>query len=338
MSAVDVRSIDALESLRSELARFATEGREALQQMELEVAHTLELLNRERRKMDEVVWRCQQAHQRAQANLRNCINTPPDRDRRRPDCTRLAAEVRRAEAQLRESEDALRAILLRIQLVQQADAAYRQQAQRLQQMLDNDIPKARSFLGRKLDTLLSYISLRPASGSGFAVAVSGFSPPLPMNAASSRVVPENVSALPNVGEIVWIDRGIMDVPLSQIDTSDSSVHGPADFRQSSPHDLMLEGVRRLDAVIRPAVQQGADGDDFSAYDTQHDLDHAHGYRRVYDAFYGDEPIRLNKDGDRYTVEAGYHRLFVAQEAGLITIPAQIIEAQREAGTREGSHG
>lgn len=51
--------------------------------------------------------------------------------------------------------------------------------------------------------------------------------------------------------------------------------------------------------------------------------------RIYDAFYGSVCIRLNKTDQGYTVINGYHRLFVAKELGLETVPAQVVEPQTE---------
>jgi hypothetical protein len=73
------------------------------------------------------------------------------------------------------------------------------------------------------------------------------------------------------------------------------------------------------------VEKGAGVDDFQNLDLQRGVNYAHGSQRVYEAFYGQEPIRLNKIGDRYEVVNGYHRLYVAKEMNLSTVPARVIE-------------
>ena len=119
--------------------------------------------------------------------------------------------------------------------------------------------------------------------------------------------------------------GIQDVSLDQIDLSDTYVHCLADFRDRAPHDELVEAIRKLEATVQPAVGQGADGDYFARLDAQQGLDYAHGYQRVYETFYGSfEPIRLEHVGSAYKVVGGYHRLFVARELGLSTIPAHIV--------------
>jgi hypothetical protein len=125
----------------------------------------------------------------------------------------------------------------------------------------------------------------------------------------------------------WVDRGIQDVPLDTIDISDSPVEGEEDFRKVS-HDDMVEGFSKLEKVVRPAVEQGADGDTFYQMDQVQGLDYEHGYQRIYDSFYGTDAIRLNRDGERTTVVNGYHRLQVARELGIKTVPARVIERRR----------
>ncbi|HIC87994.1 MAG TPA: hypothetical protein EYP04_01110 [Anaerolineae bacterium] len=38
-------------------------------------------------------------------------------------------------------------------------------------------------------------------------------------------------------------------------------------------------------------------------------------------------MRLNKMGDRYQVVNGYHRLFIARQLGIKTVPARVIAPQ-----------
>jgi hypothetical protein len=125
----------------------------------------------------------------------------------------------------------------------------------------------------------------------------------------------------------WVDRSIQDVPVDQVDLSDSPVKDTDDFHKVSREE-MVEGFRKLEEEVRPAVAEGANGDHFSRLDQERGLDYEHGYRRVYDAFYGNSAIRLEKAGDDYNVINGYHRLAVARELGLSTVPARVIEEIR----------
>ena len=123
---------------------------------------------------------------------------------------------------------------------------------------------------------------------------------------------------------VWVDTGIHNIPINKIDLSDSYVNGPEDF-QHVPYSEMVRGVRILENEVRPAVEQGADNEHFRELDQQRGVDYAHGTQRVYETFYGGEPIKLNKIGDRYVIDGGYHRLYVAKELRLDSIPARVLE-------------
>ena len=122
----------------------------------------------------------------------------------------------------------------------------------------------------------------------------------------------------------WVNKGIQDVSVDRVGLRDSPVHNESDFRKVSKAE-MLEGFEKLETTVRPAVGKGADGDYFSDLDKAQGLDYEHGYRRVYDSFYGNEPIRLEKTGDTYNVVNGYHRLAIAKEIGLTTVPAWVVE-------------
>lgn len=120
----------------------------------------------------------------------------------------------------------------------------------------------------------------------------------------------------------WGNTGIQIVDLDRIDLSDSSVAETGDFHKVSAQE-MQEGLRKLQDVVMPAVAQGADGDYFSRLDAAQGLDYAHGYRRIYDAFYGQNCICLDQVGDRYQVVNGYHRLFLTRQMGIQALAARV---------------
>jgi hypothetical protein len=130
----------------------------------------------------------------------------------------------------------------------------------------------------------------------------------------------------DVYEGKWVNTGIQDVPVDKIDDSDSPVNSPEDFRKVS-YDEVVRGSRTLQNELQPAVQNGADKEYFEKLDKQRGIDYPNGSTRIYEAFYGDNAIKLNKIGDRYYVENGYHRIFVAKELGIARIPALVIEKQ-----------
>lgn len=125
-------------------------------------------------------------------------------------------------------------------------------------------------------------------------------------------------------EVEWVDQGIENVPIDKIDLRDSPIDGPEDYHKVS-YAEMVDGCKRLNRDVRPQVENGADGDSFAESDAEKGLDYEYGDQRIYDAFYGNSAIRLEKIDDTYQVVNGYHRLEVARDLGFTTVPARVIE-------------
>ncbi len=126
------------------------------------------------------------------------------------------------------------------------------------------------------------------------------------------------------------DARIRDIPLSAIDTSNLNVYGPEDPRGDS-YAQIAAGVHKLEDTVRPGVAAGMGREDFQALDQAQGLDPVtNGYTKTYDSFYGSDPVTLAKIGDRYEVDKGRHRLFVAKNEGLDSIPARVKEIDHPA--------
>lgn len=315
-ASANVRSIQALSDLRGAWGRFASEAYESLKAAEMEIRRTFEWLAERERYWQRQVSRCQEAVARAQSALARCQNSGSYDHRTGrsyvPDCRQYEQALYQAQRYLRQAQSELRTVQQAIKAVRQAAANYQRQAQRLATILGSDVPKAAALLGRSIAILQSYVAMSAPSSDGASLGVS----------SSPTDTPTSTK---------WVEQGIIDVPLEQIDTSDSSVQGAQDFRKVS-HDDMVAGLQKLEQVVRPAVQNGADGDYFSALDAEQGLEYANGYRRIYDAFYGGTPIRLEKVGERYQVTNGQHRLFVARKLGLNSIPASVISQEAKLGS------
>jgi hypothetical protein len=88
---------------------------------------------------------------------------------------------------------------------------------------------------------------------------------------------------------------------------------------------VVEGFKKLEEIVQPGVDQGWTGDDFARVDAERGYDYEHGYQRIYDAFYGTDAIRLDGSaGGQHTVVNGYHRLYVARQLGITSVPARIV--------------
>jgi len=134
-----------------------------------------------------------------------------------------------------------------------------------------------------------------------------------------------IKALQGEGETKseWRDHGIIDVPVNDLPDPDS-VSSPQDFNHHISWKEAQAATKQL-PEIQKQVAKGKTGDDFSAEDQAAGLDNSQGKRRIYDLYYGSDPVTVDKDGSKYDIVSGRHRIFAAKEAGLQTIPAHVRE-------------
>lgn len=122
----------------------------------------------------------------------------------------------------------------------------------------------------------------------------------------------------------WIDTGIRDVTVADLPTPEG-VDGPGSFEKVSEAEMRtgLNRLQEMQTQIESGV--GASSDYWGQVDQQKGLDYADGYRRVYDAFYGHDAIRLTRDGANYDIINGRHRIWLAKQMGVEALPARVIE-------------
>ena len=211
---------------------------------------------------------------------------------------------------LEEAEDRLETARRARRDVDEAGYRYTYARQRFRSFLEGTVPKTRSLLARLSGHLTSYVDVSLGGGSTPILSTSATGDPSPG--------PSRFPKQPNRH-----GRPIVEVELSDIDLlSGNRVTGSEDFRKVS-YEQMLDGCRKLDAVVRPAVASGATADYFSEMDQREGLGAHNGYRAVYDAFYGD-PIALDLHEGRLRITDGSHRLHAAKQIGLTSVPAIVL--------------
>lgn len=187
----------------------------------------------------------------------------------------------------------------------------------LERLVTDHSTRGRSFLRERLDPTTNY--LRPATANALGdVAISGApSSAAPASAGrSSRRAVEG--AVPGHPHIVM-------VPLSLIDDSDSRVTSDASFEKASADDLRW-ALDALEYVVLPAVRQGASAESFSARDATTGNNGDRSYRATYSGFLSPngQGIKLSARADgRYEIVNGFHRVWLAREAGVEQLPVSI---------------
>ncbi len=153
------------------------------------------------------------------------------------------------------------------------------------------------------------------------------------NDTSSHEIPQENNSLSSEGirsiqgetdkNPEWIDRGIIDVSVADLPDPEG-VSSPEDFDHHIKWDDARSATEAL-PQMQQEVKNGKVRDDFHAQDVQDGLDYQHGKERIYDLYFGGDPVAVDKVGDQYTIVSGRHRIFAAKEAGLETIPARVNE-------------
>jgi hypothetical protein len=303
--------VEALDALEHAIGRAQGDASEVLAAARAEIASVLDWLIRKEHEAQRRISGCESDLDSARATLDNCERSGYDDEP--PDCSDCEAAVARAETDLAEAEARMREVRDCAERFRDAESYFLDQARRLQMVADNQMNGARTFLRAKVQELQRYLATAALSDGGSVPAG------VPPRASETSAAPTSV------GASRFREKGIISVPLDSIALGESEVAGEDDYHKV-PYETMLEGVRRFDREVRPAVERGAGSDYFREKDRQTGATYEHGLERLYDAFYGGEAIRLTRMRDgRYDVTNGYHRLRAARDAGLRSVPASVVE-------------
>ncbi|MCL4488664.1 MAG: hypothetical protein M1570_11115 [Chloroflexi bacterium] len=332
-STVNVRSVQALSDLNDAVVKFDVELKELLRAAEHKLQQSEQWLQDRLRHWRIQVQSRQDEVRRAEAALAACKASgyyDPDKGTYyTPPCTGEQYELHLAINRLREAQRELSNVETWVQIVNREATAYRDQVVCMTRMCERVLPGGASFLHYKVEKLQDYLvaSASPAGSSAPPSSISstgGVSSSVTSSPAMGALASTGLAAAP--GSSPWVCEGIQSVSVDAISLADSPVTGLADFHKVSAQE-MTEGLAKLQNVVMPAIAQGADADYFSQLDASQGLDYASGYRRIYDAFYGQGAIVLNKVGNQYQVVNGYHRLFLADQLGMKNLPALVYSQQ-----------
>jgi hypothetical protein len=227
------------------------------------------------------------------------------------DCRAEDDALEEAQAWLATTEDNLDDAKRCGERLRAAATRFRNELSSYRRHLEQELGAAAAFLGG-LSVAADAYAGSTVSGGGGGMGGGGSTAGLAPGAESRSAKEARIGG-----------TDLVEARLDRVDIGDSGVSGPESFHKTD-YATMREGTQRLDEVVLPAVQRGADGDHFARMDAERGLDYEHGYQRVYDAFFGTDSLRLDARADgSYAVTNGYHRIHVARELGLRTLPARI---------------
>lgn len=288
MSTADLRSTDALEALAAALAAFAGAAVEALDQADAAAHHELEALDERERDLE---WEASSL-----SDEYDGLDEEEDGDH--------------LLDRLRDVNEEMAGVAAAAACLQDAHASFAAGARELRRIADAHLPVAREFLGRKIAQVHAYVSLAPPGAPGASGDATGAGHTL-----SRPDAPASPPAIP--GGFTW-------VPLEQVE---ATVLAPSDFRKVSQEE-MEHGFAMLFGEVLPRMRGGPiDAGMFDDLDRDAGRDAANGARRVYDAFFGIDAIRLERRaGDcAFSITDGRHRIATARRLGLTHVPARAVE-------------
>jgi hypothetical protein len=302
---VNVISFRTLEELDLALARFASESEAALQSIGPEINRKLELLRARREQCEHEVEYWQQAYDDAD----------PEED-----------DISYISYRLAEAADRLANVSHWQSRVDESHEAYAREGRRFVETVIDECPKARGFVRQKLSELQEYISLKPdGSAAPFGLDVgSGIGPP----ATNDSPSPASEAPLEAITELL-LPQGFSWIRLDSIEPSELN-----DLQQlRSKNDLTSEdlkgGLEILRKEILPQIKlhgSGAGSDYF--WKLGQGRSGTNSLQGVYDAFFGSEPIWVDRfiGQQHFRIGNGRHRIKAAHEMGWPAVPARIMQA------------
>jgi len=160
-----VRSIEALNTFRADLALFAEGARHGLEAVEMEIRRASEWLNNEqylywrgevKRRNEAVAAARVELHRRKLMQINSDVANDSDQKE----------ALRIAERRLLEAEQKVANVRKWGPLLQHAIAEYQGQGRPLGDLIGGDLQRALALLGRMVDALDAYTSIAPPPGAG----------------------------------------------------------------------------------------------------------------------------------------------------------------------------
>lgn len=306
---IKVYNIQILSDLKEAFGRFANQAEESLVAIDAEIRRTLDWLQVETDERRRAIAHRRREVEQAVEDLRDCQRNGDDDYE--PDCSNEEHQLRRAERRLEDAEDSLKIAQRWKREVEGTIEKFRIYIARFKDLATVQTARGQSLLDTKLVELEQYQSVSSPSGISQAVKVTS-------------VAAFTGSGLTSEGTGQWAERGIQDVELASA-LEDLAIRGPEDFQKVTMAE-MRTGLEKLQKML-PEIKsgKGTDKEYWHQLDQQQGLDYANGYQRIYESFYGHDAIRLTKIGNGYDITNGRHRIWLAKQMGIKTLPANVIE-------------
>ena len=252
---------------------------------------------------------------RAQEDLIRCQNSgyyDDDGHYHQPYCGCEVRVVEQARIYLQHCNEALQIVGTWHRMIEEGSGRSYKAANQLSTVANWHSEKAQINLDQ---TATKYEAVRSASGQlGGSTGLVG---------SIAGIIAESLSANgSNVKE--WTDRGIQMINIEDLPKT-KGIEDEDNFKKV-PMETVRAGLQRLQEM-RYFIDNGTgnNSDYWAKLDRESGFQYSNGYQQIYDAFYGDSAIRIEKLGNDFTIINGQHRIWMARQMGINQLPVHLIE-------------
>jgi hypothetical protein len=295
---VNVR-YEAIAEFEAALGRFAQASLERIRTAETAISRTVDQLKDRRSEL-----------RREMSRLQSAISNADEEED-------TSWEQRRLE----EAEGELSNVRKWQRKIEESVQRYKCEAQRLEELSTGTATEARAYLRGLLNDLSAYFALQKDGGSGSSLG---------SNAGPAGIAGNGEGADPEAFDPTsfLLPAGYHWIRVTEIDTKGelADVQSNEAF-EKVPYDEMRRGFHALRNEVLPAMNDAANPasvDTFASRDAAAGVAYEHGLQRVYEAFFGNDPIYLSRgrDAESFSVTSGRHRIKTAMDAGWTAVPAK----------------
>ena len=331
-NAVNLKDIQYIADLKNGLARFGKSSEQSLAHVEHALRRVGEELQRKLLADQRELERCIENVHYSQRAIDDC--EAQEEDDYIPDCSEEYDDLSGVRRAQQEAEAELNETRRWKRRVEKQIDDYRLMAARLKRLATQRTGQAMSMLQRKIGEAEQYIAATPdepgaiASVGGESIDESIYAPDMGVETLAGGQAAHTTNTNITLTGVApaWKEHGVVTVDLDKLpDVED--IFGAEDFMKVSMKDMKagLKRFQEMGKVIESG--QGNNKEYWAKKDRQRGLDYPNGYQRIYEAFYGREPIRITKNGNQYTIENGRHRVWMAKKMGIKSLPVSLVEKE-----------
>jgi len=296
-----LKDIGALTSMQGSLSRFAERTRESMQSIDTEIRRTIEWINERVGYWQGQVEKARKQVTRAQEAYRQCQASD------QTSCKYEAQALSEAIEFLKKCNENLQTAQIWRVRIEKAENEFRSQSQKIGELLSSHTAKTRQALS---GYATKYSEVQQAENYvGIAVIDS-------TSAESAFATP-----------ISWVDKGIQLISLDNLPNPEG-ISGSQDFEKVSETE-MRSGIEKW-LTMKTIIDSGVGNSSgyWGEVDRQQKIPYEEGFQRIYDSFYGQDCIRVNKAGDYMDIINGRHRIWLAKRMGIQDLPMQVVEKSK----------